>query len=394
VQSQDGVVTVDSSVVPLPPGDGLTIAIQALEAISTEAQQAVRKLDSLAGFSPMAPTAGATTVGSAAVSSAAPTVVAPVAAATIPNGPTAKSGQMNAGDVLHPGDSISSANGNYLLAMQTDGNLVLYSGTCPLWSSNTWGQPIAVCIMQTDGNLVLYNRSGQVVWKAFFDQFIAFPGSRLVVQNDGNVVIYAMDGKVTVWSTNTTHTIGSNTLIYRARLKRWTTLFMFGTKGNDTLLVKLPTGATLKSVCIAPVDFNDLNPDLNSPIGTQVGNSWAGVRLENVLSGPGFAAIATHWWFDPTSDVDYSISVWATGPTAYPVQDDGATITSACMDSQIVSQTEQWLENNNAVLIPAAAAIAALCIAIASGAAAAAIATAAVNAVVAGAKVVMNQSGK
>lgn len=40
-------------------------------------------------------------------------------------------------DRLQPGQSIS--NGQYHLDMQTDGNLVLYSGTEPCWASDTVG---------------------------------------------------------------------------------------------------------------------------------------------------------------------------------------------------------------------------------------------------------------
>jgi hypothetical protein len=291
---------------------------------------------------------------------------------------------MNPGDVLHPGDSITSPSGNYLLAMQTDGNLVLYSGTCALWASNTNGKPVAVCIMQGDGNLVLYNGSAKAVWAS---NTSGKPGAYLVVQDDGNVVIYQPSGAA-LWATNTVHTIGSDTLIYRARLKRWTNIFAFGTKGNDVMLIKLPPGASLKSVCIAGIDSVDLNPDVNSPVGSHVGNSWSGAQLINVQSGPGFVAVGTHWWFDAFSDAEYSISVWATGPTSYPVEDNG-TLASANMDSQIVGQVGQWFINNESNLIQAGATIASLCVTIATGGAAAPIAGAIINVVAAGAKLVV-----
>ncbi len=42
--------------------------------------------------------------------------------------------------------------------------------------------------MQTDGNLVLYGPSSSVVWASGTN---GHPGARLVIQNDGNLVIYS-----------------------------------------------------------------------------------------------------------------------------------------------------------------------------------------------------------
>lgn len=345
-----------------PSENVLTVAVQALTAIATEAQQAVRKLEGLPGAAAPAATMNVTrALAAMSVPSSAPAQPAAMAPAAVPNGPTAKAGQMNPGEVMHPGDSLTSPNGNYLFAMQRDGNLVLYSGTSALWASNTAGKPVAVCIMQADGNLVLYNASGQALWAS---NTAGKSGAHLEVQNDGNVVIYQTNGSA-AWATNTVHTVGSDTLIYRARLKRWTNLFAFGTKGNDVLMVKLPPGATLKSVSIEAVDATDVNPNLNSSIGTQVGTSNSGARLTNVNAGPGFVAISTHWWFNAFSDAEYSIAVWVTGPTAYPVEDNG-TLTSANLDSQISGQVGKWFENNEANLIAAGVAVATACIDIAS----------------------------
>jgi hypothetical protein len=106
---------------------------------------------------------------------------------------------MQPGEVLFPGQSISSANGRYTLVYQGDGNLVLYGPGGALWASNTNGQPVGVAIMQGDGNLVIYGPGGTVVWASNTD---GNPGARLVVQDDGNVVIYRTDGTA-AWATNT-----------------------------------------------------------------------------------------------------------------------------------------------------------------------------------------------
>jgi hypothetical protein len=117
----------------------------------------------------------------------------------VPTGPTAAGDDMVAGEVLTPGDAVSSADGRFVFVYQTDGNLVLYDPGGPRWASNTAGSMAGVCVMQGDGNLVVYGPGGAPLWSSdtWHD-----PGSRLVVQNDGNVVIYAPGG-TPIWATNT-----------------------------------------------------------------------------------------------------------------------------------------------------------------------------------------------
>jgi hypothetical protein len=119
----------------------------------------------------------------------------------IPTGPKAQGDDMQPGEVLNFGDSISSANREYTLVFQSDGNLVLYrdSDRLPLWASATDGHGGAVCTMQTDGNLVVYAPGPHPIWATNTSQY---PGSHLVVQDDGNVVIYRPDGNP-VWATHT-----------------------------------------------------------------------------------------------------------------------------------------------------------------------------------------------
>lgn len=108
---------------------------------------------------------------------------------------------MQPGEILYPGQSISSANGKYNFTFQADGNLVLYktSNGKALWSSRTDNKPSAACIMQKDGNLVIYNTNANPIWASNTDGNV---GSRLSVQDDGNVVIYRSD-ETQVWATNT-----------------------------------------------------------------------------------------------------------------------------------------------------------------------------------------------
>ncbi|MDE2594416.1 MAG: hypothetical protein KGL57_09270, partial [Burkholderiales bacterium] len=106
---------------------------------------------------------------------------------------------LSVGEALQAGQAITSANGRYQLIYQTDGNLVLYAGSAPLWASGTWGRGVGTAVMQGDGNLVIYNASHQPLWAS---GTFGNAGSSLVVQDDGNVVIYRPN-HTPLWATNT-----------------------------------------------------------------------------------------------------------------------------------------------------------------------------------------------
>jgi murein DD-endopeptidase len=71
-----------------------------------------------------------------------------------------------AGTTLAPGDSVTSANGQFRLVMQGDGNLVEYGiGDAVLWASNTAGKPGAVGQIRKDGTLAIwYGKSRAALW--------------------------------------------------------------------------------------------------------------------------------------------------------------------------------------------------------------------------------------
>jgi len=65
---------------------------------------------------------------------------------------------MQAGDYLQ--------NGSYRMVMQGDGNLVGYTqASRPVWASNTNGNTPDVLALQSDGNLVLYG-GGRALWQS------------------------------------------------------------------------------------------------------------------------------------------------------------------------------------------------------------------------------------
>jgi len=111
------------------------------------------------------------------------------------------SDRLSPGQNLPIGQSIISGNGEYRLAMQHDGNLVLYDKTGKaLWASNTNNVAIQTCAMQSDGNLVLYRYDGHAQWAS---NTHGKPGAYLVMQNDGNAVIYYDEKPKAVWATGT-----------------------------------------------------------------------------------------------------------------------------------------------------------------------------------------------
>lgn len=85
--------------------------------------------------------------------------------------------------------------------MQTDGNLVEYSNGTALWASGTGGTGSSNhAIMQTDGNLVVYSGNGTALWQSGTGGHSGTGEFTLDLQNDGNLVIYGVDGLGALWS--------------------------------------------------------------------------------------------------------------------------------------------------------------------------------------------------
>ncbi|OIJ97810.1 hypothetical protein BIV25_13470 [Streptomyces sp. MUSC 14] len=92
------------------------------------------------------------------------------------------------------------------LAMQPDGNLVLYrkrDGKA-IWSTGTSGHSGAYASMQADGNLVVYSSTGAALWST---HTYGHSGAYAVMQSDGNVVVYTATGGTgkggALWASNT-----------------------------------------------------------------------------------------------------------------------------------------------------------------------------------------------
>ena len=80
-----------------------------------------------------------------------------------PTGPTP--GQLDPGGQITSGTQIASPDGEFVLQMQSDGNLVLRaSGNVPLGDTHTAGNDGAIAVMQTDGNFVIRAPGNIPVW--------------------------------------------------------------------------------------------------------------------------------------------------------------------------------------------------------------------------------------
>lgn len=155
------------------------------------------------------PTGSVSNGGSANATFSAPLQVATVTATvTVQDGRGGQatatvSLQVIARDTLRPstsllaGQALLSANLRYRLALQGDGNLVLYDEVekKPLWANNTPGISPKEMAMQGDGNVVLYDSDGKPRWST---GTVNNANAYLLVQDDGNLVVYRSTGEP-VW---------------------------------------------------------------------------------------------------------------------------------------------------------------------------------------------------
>ncbi|WP_051468805.1 hypothetical protein [Actinomadura oligospora] len=97
------------------------------------------------------------------------------------------------GQTLKAGQYLRSPDGRYKLAMQSDGNLVVYRGSKSIWSSHTWVKGSAAT-MRTNGDLAVA-KGTRTYWRSHTD---GDKGAYLSLQNDGNAVVYK--GRTALWS--------------------------------------------------------------------------------------------------------------------------------------------------------------------------------------------------
>lgn len=111
---------------------------------------------------------------------------------------------LNAGQTMGSGDNLLTNNGYYSLAMQSDGNLVIYrlagESATPLWSTGRAGTYSYVA-MQNDGNLALYNSNNAWSWTSKTGGRTVDSRYKLVLQENGELDIYDPSNKI-IWYAN------------------------------------------------------------------------------------------------------------------------------------------------------------------------------------------------
>jgi hypothetical protein len=108
----------------------------------------------------------------------------------------ANTDRLNPGETLGANQRLVSPDGQYVLVMQGDGNLVEYApGNRPIWATGTNRAGSGV-EMQGDGNLVVYAPGHVPVWASGTG---GVPNLHLEVQSDGNQVLYT-SGHVARWA--------------------------------------------------------------------------------------------------------------------------------------------------------------------------------------------------
>ncbi|WP_083393338.1 peptidoglycan DD-metalloendopeptidase family protein [Curtobacterium sp. MMLR14_010] len=233
----------------------------------------------------------------AAITVATAVVMAGIVGIAAPASATTYKSTVKAGTTIQVNDAVTSANGQFRLVMQGDGNLVEYGiGNVVLWASNTATSPGAVATVGKDGALVLHRgntiikqwgkagaakdfgvradgelrmrtTSNGLLWRVttFQDRISSgaaiAPGTVLrsnaaaarsfTMQTDGNLVQY-VSGKAT-WSSQTFGNPGAyaalqpdgNFVVYSADGRRALWASNTSGKGRAQLLVQLDSNVVL-----------------------------------------------------------------------------------------------------------------------------------------------------
>lgn len=153
---------------------------------------------------------------------------------------------LKSGESLKAGEELISPNGRFRLAMQKDGNLVIYKAGKATWASGTGGKGATSLDMQRDGNLVIYKNS-KAMWSSKTN---GKGGIRVDMQDDGNLVIFKDDGD-SVWASDTWTKYYKFKFILDESKSAWQVVRgkrTVATKGTDwTRLTPPKAGYTFKS---------------------------------------------------------------------------------------------------------------------------------------------------
>ena len=114
---------------------------------------------------------------------------------------------LNAGQFLSANEFLTSDSGRFRFGLYPDGNFALdevFPHLQNLWQANTHPGSTALLAMQPDGNLILFSSGPPFLQQneVFVSSTNGNPGAYLAIQDDGNGVIYTAN-HVSIWSTGT-----------------------------------------------------------------------------------------------------------------------------------------------------------------------------------------------
>ena len=209
-------------------------------------------------------------------------------------------GVLSTNSFMYPGGYLMSQDGRFSLALQSDGNLVVYGPSGPVWSSQTGGHAVTHLLMQSDCNLVLYNGATDY-WAS---NTVGGSYCRTVIENTGQANIYNEAG-LPVWKRPTApvSTTANPSNAYRAP---------FSTYTNQTPRSQTTSDEGINTLAAA---FYNEQPTTNTLVGTPKknqtginpadkgvyaiwGTNWPGYGIGQPItpdSGKGWGARVTGW---------------------------------------------------------------------------------------------------
>jgi hypothetical protein len=104
-------------------------------------------------------------------------------------------GGLRPGQTLPSGGTLHTLHSEYVLTMQTQGDLVLRHGSTLVWHTNTGSHPGAKLTMLADGSMVIYSSTNQLLWNS---RTSSHPGAGMSLLLDGSLSVAL--GTATLWS--------------------------------------------------------------------------------------------------------------------------------------------------------------------------------------------------
>ena len=110
---------------------------------------------------------------------------------------------LSEGSYLYEDEYLEDKNGNYILKLESNGNLVGYTiaDSSIFWESDSFSTGPHFLAMQTDNNLVIYDGSYNAIWASGTGENI-YTACNLTLQTDRNIAIWCDDDHK-IWSSET-----------------------------------------------------------------------------------------------------------------------------------------------------------------------------------------------